>query len=593
MLVSDLLVTRHRAEPYAANTSIARIASMRFGLGSTASAARTLVSRRFPLFGEMAFLVAFLAMWQTARVPLEGSMQISLAHAQSWLAFEHALHLDFEGSIVRLAHHPGLFGVLHWGYENMHLAALFGFMALARSLAPGHYPRLRTAFVLAHPPALLLIGLYPLAPPRWVAGLPFGSEPSLDWNGPWTNSTAAAASMHVGYPLFIAVGTVWLARSRLAWLAFAYPAVVFGIVLGTGNHYTLDAITGAIAIGMGFAAASFVNRESQATGRNELLPNRTYALVAAAGYGITVASISAAVEGRMAWEEPGPAALLLLGPVLIAAAGRWTRRPLPLSPSTGTFAIPGRAQAARRWLGRAHSPKVEIAGAVGLYLLYELGRGLVADRFELARRHAEDVIQLESRVHLLWEQDIQDAVLRFPGVIDLLGAAYLSLHLGVTLLLFVWLYRKHRAIFPVARTALIVATALALVVHVTFPTAPPRLVGFTIDTVVDRTRINLNSELLGVLYNPIAAMPSMHFGYALLVGFMLAKLSESRLMRILGLLYVPLVLFVIVSTGNHFILDAAAGAAVMGAGWLVATTMTRGPRGSPAGEGGGLQVGIR
>jgi hypothetical protein len=295
----------------------------------------------------------------------------------------------------------------------------------------------------------------------------------------------------------------------------------------------------------------------------------------------------------MAWEEPGPAALLLLGPVLIAAAGRWTRRPLPLSPSTGTFAIPGRAQAARRWLGRAHSPKVEIAGAVGLYLLYELGRGLVADRFELARRHAEDVIQLESRVHLLWEQDIQDAVLRFPGVIDLLGAAYLSLHLGVTLLLFVWLYRKHRAIFPVARTALIVATALALVVHVTFPTAPPRLVGFTIDTVVDRTRINLNSELLGVLYNPIAAMPSMHFGYALLVGFMLAKLSESRLMRILGLLYVPLVLFVIVSTGNHFILDAAAGAAVMGAGWLVATTMTRGPRGSPAGEGGGLQVGIR
>jgi membrane-associated phospholipid phosphatase len=118
-------------------------------------------------------------------------------------------------------------------------------------------------------------------------------------------------------------------------------------------------------------------------------------------------------------------------------------------------------------------------------------------------------------------------------------------------------------------------------------------VGFTIDTVVDRTRINLNSELLGVLYNPIAAMPSMHFGYALLVGFMLAKLSESRLMRILGLLYVPLVLFVIVSTGNHFILDAAAGAAVMGAGWLVATTMTRGPRGSPAGEGGGLQVGIR
>jgi hypothetical protein len=537
----------------------------------------------------MTLLVGLLALWQTARVPLEGSMATSVSHAASWLSVEHALHLDVESAFLGVAHHHGLFGILSWGYENLHLAVLFAFMASARMLAPERYPRLRTAFALAHVPALLVIGLYPLAPPRWIAHLPYGSVAPFDWNGPWTNSTAAAASLHVGYPLFIAASAVWLTRRRIAWLAFAYPALVLTIVVGTGNHYVLDAIVGCLCIGVGFAVASLVHEGHEAP-LAELQPPIAQVALCAAGYGLTVGAISALVDGRMTFPEPIPATLLLVGPILIAAAGLWARNPksVPvLAPAQG------RMQTLRYWLGRAHSPKVEIAGAIGLYLLYEIGRGLVADRFDLARRHAEDVIDVERSFHLLWEQDIQDAVLRLPGVMDLLGAAYLSLHVGVTLLLFVWLYRKHRAVFPVARTALIVATALALVVHVIFPTAPPRLVGFTLDTVVDRTRININSELLGVLYNPIAAMPSMHFGYALLVGFMLAKLSSSRVMRIVGLLYVPLVLFVIVSTGNHFILDAAAGAAVMAAGWLAATAMIRVPRNAPAERPGGLQVGLR
>jgi hypothetical protein len=515
-------------------------------------------------------------------------MAISVAHASTWLSAEHALHLDVEGTVLRLAHHPGLLGALEWGYENLHLAALFGFMALARLLAPDRYPRLRTAFVLAHPPALLVIGLYPLAPPRWVASLPFATAAPADWNGAWTNSTAAAASLHVGYPLFIAASTVWLTRRRLAWAAFAYPALAFTIVLGTGNHYALDAIVGCLAVGLGFAGAWLVHRGIDSPALHER-PQLPQVLITAAGYAWTAGALSALLDGRLTLPEPLPPAILLAGPALIASAGRRSRVQTARVAQGNTG---GRMQTLRYWLGRAHGPKVEIAGALGLYVLYELGRGLVADRFDLARRHAEDVIDVERTFHLLWEQDIQDAVLRLPGLADLLSAAYLSLHLVVTLLLFVWLYRNHRSVFPVARTALLVATALALVVHVAFPTAPPRLVGFTLDTVVDRTRININSELLGVLYNPIAAMPSMHFGYALLVGFMLTKLSRSRVMRIAGLLYVPLVLFVIVSTGNHFILDAAAGAAVMAAGWFAATAMVSVPR--PARERpGGLQVGIR
>jgi PAP2 superfamily len=550
-------------------------------------AVRALATRRLSLLGEMGLLVGFLAMWQVARVPLEGSMALSVAHAETWLSAERALHLDLEGALLRFAHHPGRFGALSWSYENLHLAALFAFMTLARLLAPDRYPRLRTAFLLAHLPALLVIGLYPLAPPRWTTALPFGSPAPLDWNGPWTNSTAAAASLHVGYPVFIAASTVWLARKRIAWLAFAYPALVFTIVVGTGNHYVLDAIVGCLAVGIGFAGAWLVHRGAEAP-LHEARPPLAQALTTATGYGLTAGASSALIDGRLTFPEPVPATLLLAGPLLIAAAGFLARSPQ----SAALESAQEQVHTLRYWLGRAHSPKVEIAGALALYVLYELGRGLVADRLELAREHAEDVIRLEGSIHLLWERDIQDAVLRLPGLVDLLSAAYVSLHLGATLLLFVWLYRNHRAVFPIARTALILATALALFVHVIFPTAPPRLVGFTLDTVVDRTRINLNSELLGVLYNPIAAMPSMHFGYALLVGFMLAKLSRSRVMRVVGLLYVPLVLFVIVSTGNHFMLDAAAGAVVMAVGWWAATTMARGSRPAPE-QPAGLHVGLR
>jgi hypothetical protein len=590
--VHELFITDVLAEPNPARDVADTATPMKLH-GRAVRAVRRVAARPLPLFGEMCVLLGVLVAWQAARVPLEGSMPVSVAHAARWLSLEQALHVDVEGAFLRLAHHPGLFGLLSWGYENLHLTALFAFMALARMLAPASYPRLRTAFLLAHPPALLVIGLYPLAPPRWMPGLPFASAAPLDWNGAWTNSTAAAASLHVGYPLFIAVGTLWLTRSRLAWAAFAYPALVFTIVLGTGNHYLLDAVVGCLAVGLGFAGASLVHRGTEIAVRDQR-PPLAQALLTAAGYAFTAGALSALLDGRLTLPEPAPAAVLLVGPILIAGAGRWARKPQPAAIATERpSAAHGRMETMRYWLGRAHSPKVEIAGAIGLYLLYEVGRGLVADRFELARRHAEDVINVERSFHLLWEQQIQDAVLGLPGLVDLLGAAYLSLHLGVTLLLFVWLYRKHRAVFPVARTALIVATALALVVHVVFPTAPPRLVGFTLDTVVDRTRINLNSELLGVLYNPIAAMPSMHFGYALLVGFMLAKLSSSRVMRIVGLLYVPLVLFVIVSTGNHFILDAAAGAAVMAAGWFTATAMVRVPRAGPSERRGGLQVGVR
>ena len=223
------------------------------------------------------------------------------------------------------------------------------------------------------------------------------------------------------------------------------------------------------------------------------------------------------------------------------------------------------------WLGRAHSGGVEIALIAALYLVYEGGRGLVAGSLDAASRHARDIAQLEQQLNLFWEAGVQRTASSVPGLTNALSLAYVSLHLGATVLFLFWLHRRHRSLFPLVRTTLITATAFGLAIHIAFPAAPPRLAGLGLkDTVTEQTHINLTSDLLGTLYNPIAAVPSMHFGYALVVGSVVALLARRPLVRSLAVLYPPLILLVIVATGNHFILDAVAGAAVVFAAWIAA-----------------------
>jgi len=98
-----------------------------------------------------------------------------------------------------------------------------------------------------------------------------------------------------------------------------------------------------------------------------------------------------------------------------------------------------------------------------------------------------------------------------------------------------------------------------------------------VDTVTRNTKVNLSSDLLGGLYNPFAAVPSLHFGYALLVGVTVAALAKSRVARAIGWTYPGVMLLVIVATGNHFFFDAAGGALAIGLGYVAASWV-----GSPA-----------
>jgi hypothetical protein len=203
---------------------------------------------------------------------------------------------------------------------------LFGFMALVRQLRPERYPFLRSAFLFSHVPALIVIGLYPLLPPRWLAGMPLAVPAPSDMNGAMHNATAAAASQHVGYPLLIAASLVWLApRSRLAWLGWLYPAVVFLIVVGTRNHYTLDAIVGGLCVAAGLAGARLLHGPLAAL-RREPTPPLALALVAATGYALIVRAIDRASDLTL---PPAPVTdtdlILLGGAALVAMSWWWSR----------------------------------------------------------------------------------------------------------------------------------------------------------------------------------------------------------------------------------------------------------------------------
>jgi PAP2 superfamily len=240
--------------------------------------------------------------------------------------------------------------------------------------------------------------------------------------------------------------------------------------------------------------------------------------------------------------------------------------------SAAAASLPARAtRRLGRWLSVRHTPRVELVLVLGLYGLYEATRGLVAGGRGVAVRHARDVVSLERTLHWFVEGNVQHAAEHVPGLVGTLCAAYLTFHLALTGAVLLWLHWRCPAAYPFVRTTLLLASAIAAVGYIVFPTAPPRLAGLGIlDTVTGHAHVNLNKGLVSPLYNPNAAMPSMHAGYALVVGATLLRHGRHLLTRLVGLAYPGFIVFVIVATGNHFLLDAAAGALVV----VVAAGMT-------------------
>jgi hypothetical protein len=202
---------------------------------------------------------------------------------------------------------------------------------------------------------------------------------------------------------------------------------------------------------------------------------------------------------------------------------------------------------------------------------YELARRLIEPNWAVATQNARRIAELEQALSFAWEQSVQRAFLRLPELVEAMNLFYFLGHFLLTGLFFIWLYHRSRDGFRSFRNGFLAATAIAVVIHWQFPTAPPRLIsglGIT-DTLRLFWNVDIGSPRVDGFSNPVAAVPSLHAGWAVGVGVGLVRYATRRWLKVLGVLYPLAVTLTIVVTGNHFIFDALAGAAVLAAGFLV------------------------
>jgi hypothetical protein len=199
-----------------------------------------------------------------------------------------------------------------------------------------------------------------------------------------------------------------------------------------------------------------------------------------------------------------------------------------------------------------------------------------------AMRHAAHLLSLEGNLSL--ETSLNSALERLPVLAVIASYWYSALHYTVTPAVLVWLHRKHPGDYKAARTSLVSATLLGLVGFWLYPTAPPRMLthdGF-VDTLAQFSQWGWWStdasapKGMGGLTNELAAMPSLHVGWAVWVGWYVYRHAKSQLARVLAFAYPVGTALVVMGTANHYLLDVVAGAALVAAAIALVTRVQRG-----------------
>ncbi|MFD5626932.1 MULTISPECIES: bifunctional glycosyltransferase 87/phosphatase PAP2 family protein [unclassified Streptomyces] len=197
-----------------------------------------------------------------------------------------------------------------------------------------------------------------------------------------------------------------------------------------------------------------------------------------------------------------------------------------------------------------------------------------------AEKHGDQILSIEQFLRIDIEHWVNHAVVKVDWLRGFFDFYYTSFHFFVPLSVLAVLYVRRPGDYRWARAALGFATLFALVGFWLYPLAPPRLmpglgVIDTVHGVQDFSKPDYGT--LTALTNQYAAMPSLHFGWSLWCGLVIAILAPKWWMKALGLLHPFFTVSAIVATGNHWILDAVGGAMVVGAGFGL-TYLLQGPR---------------
>jgi hypothetical protein len=233
-------------------------------------AAEALRPRRAPRpvwWIELVFLGGCYWLYSVVRNVAPSHTTSATRRAVDLLNFEHTLHIDAEKSLNSfVAHTHWLAYGANYYYATMHFIVTLGVLVWLYLRRPVDYRRLRTAWLATNVTALLGFYLFALAPPRMLPGFvdtvvhfhTWGSWGSTDVND-LSNQYAAMPSLHIAWALWCAVAVVTL--SRRTWLrvvAALYPVATLFVVLGTANHFALDAVGGAVVLAAGFGVDTLI-----------------------------------------------------------------------------------------------------------------------------------------------------------------------------------------------------------------------------------------------------------------------------------------------------------------------------------------------
>lgn len=197
--------------------------------------------------------------------------------------------------------------------------------------------------------------------------------------------------------------------------------------------------------------------------------------------------------------------------------------------------------------------------------IYEYIRNLVPTNQSRAESRGWDIERLEQALHLNFGLSLNRFVGRHEPIAQIMNYYYATLHFTVTGGILIWLFVARPAWYRQMRTILVFTTILGLIGFYLYPLCPPRLLpgGGYIDTVVHyKTWGSWADPTIATHSNQYAAMPSLHIAWAIWCGYVLHRISQRQWVMTLAVVYPLLTLMVIISTANHYLLDAVAGAAV-------------------------------
>ena len=200
-------------------------------------------------------------------------------------------------------------------------------------------------------------------------------------------------------------------------------------------------------------------------------------------------------------------------------------------------------------------------------------RALTEGELETAFANAGRILDLEQTLGLAWERSIQGAILASDTIVTLANWVYIWGHWPVIVAVAAFLYASHRDRYRLLRNAMFISGGIGFAFFALLPVAPPRFLPGYVDTIVEQSS-SYRTLQPPSLTNAIAAMPSLHFGWNLLVGVVLFGATRHVLVRGFAVAMPAAMAFAVVATANHFVLDVIAGGLLVAGAYIIAQQIT-------------------